>query len=262
MWYRCARKSFLNAVHPLEFFSRSTFILKRRLPIPKFKKHVDPEFMLRKLPEEYSEYLVVETGDDREYPPVELILTDTVEDVGQPGQIVKIEPILAYDLVILGKALYATPDNINKVQLLPEDAIAKFSSLSAYKTMKQLGKKVLSVYMDMHESWTIEPWHIRTNFKLAGVQVLSADCIELPEKPISGPNLALEGKDFAIYLTINNSERIPIRCRLRHFTKIYSNRIVLPPDHDCVPSEPILPEQKELLDSIPLPVYVPDEKLA
>lgn len=53
-----------------------------------------------------------------------------------------------------------------------------------------------------------------------------------------------------------------MRCRLRHFTKIYSSRIVLPPDHDCVPSEPILPEQKELLDSIPLPVYVENEKFS
>lgn len=59
---------------------------------------------------------------------------------------------------------------------------------------------------------------------------------------------------------INNSERFPVRCRLRHFTKIYSNRIVLPPDHDCVPSEPIFPDQKELLDSIPLPIHVPEEK--
>lgn len=54
-------------------------------------------------------------------------------DVGQPGQIVKVKPLLAYDLVVLGKAMYATPENIKKVELLPEDAIGKFSSLTAYK---------------------------------------------------------------------------------------------------------------------------------
>lgn len=54
-------------------------------------------------------------------------------DIGQPGQIVEVKPILAYDLVVLGKALYATPENIKKVQLLPEDAIGKYSSLTAYK---------------------------------------------------------------------------------------------------------------------------------
>lgn len=68
--------------------------------------------------------------------------------------------------------------------------------------MKLLKNKVISVHMDMHEPWTIEPWHIRANFRLAGVQVLSEDFLELPEKPINGPNLSLEGKDFAIFVTV------------------------------------------------------------
>lgn len=84
--------------------------------------------------------------------------------------------------------------------------------------MKQLKSKVLSVYMDMHEPWTIEPWHIRANFRIAGIQILSEDCIELPEKPISGPNLDWEGKDFAIHLTVRCFMFLFWRCARMNFS--------------------------------------------
>lgn len=58
--------------------------------------------------------------------------------------------------------------------------------------------------MNMHEPWTIEQWHIRVTFRLNGVHILSDDCIELPENSINGPNLNLEGKDFAVHVTVNN----------------------------------------------------------
>lgn len=141
----------------------------------------------------------------------------------------------------------------------------------------------LPVFMNMHEPWTVEPWHIRVNFRLNGIQIMDDDCVELPNKP-SGPNLDLEGKDFVAYVTvsrcsprpgrihcgyatafillqINKSEKFPVRCRLRHFTKIYHQRIMLGPDHMCVSSEPIYPEQKEILDKIPLPKPPEDDKV-
>lgn len=70
-----------------------------------------------------------------------------------------------------------------------------------------LRKKTLSVYMNMHEPWTIEPWHIQTNYRLAGVHVLHEDCIKLPETPITGPNMNLEGKDFVIHVVVSANTR-------------------------------------------------------
>ncbi len=68
--------------------------------------------------------------------------------------------------------------------------------------MKSLRNKVLSVFMNMHEPWTIQPWHIRATFRIDGVQIANDDCIELPEPEISGPNLTWEGKDFVVFVKV------------------------------------------------------------
>ena len=59
--------------------------------------------------------------------------------------------------------------------------------------------------MNMQEPWTIETWHIRVNFRLAGVHILDDNCIELPKTVISGPNMNFEGKDFVIHVTVSTN---------------------------------------------------------
>lgn len=62
---------------------------------------------------------------------------------------------------------------------------------------------VVSVSLNIDEPWTIEPWHIRVSLRKMNVHVLRDDSIELPEKPISGPDLTLEGKSFVVYITVS-----------------------------------------------------------
>lgn len=62
-----------------------------------------------------------------------LITVGFVLDIGKPGQMVSVQPILGYELVILGQAMYATPENIAKIKLLSESEVDKYSSLTAYK---------------------------------------------------------------------------------------------------------------------------------
>lgn len=71
------------------------------------------------------------------------------------------------------------------------------------QTAKYLKKMVVSVSMNKDEPWTIEPWHIRVSLRKMNVNVLSDDSIELPEQPISGPDLTLEGKSFVVYITVS-----------------------------------------------------------
>lgn len=255
-------KPFLYLVSPTVLFYRNTIILKRRVPLPPMDKYKNEESVRRNLDKLHQEYELVENTNLKPKPKIDLILTQYIEDIGKPGQIVAIQPILAYDLVILGQAMYATPENLAKIHLISDSEVDKHSSLTAFKTLKILKKKTLSVFMNMHEPWTIEQWHIRVTFRLNGVHILSDDCIELPENSINGPNLNLEGKDFAVHVTINNCEKVAVRCRLHHYTMIHSKRIILPPDHECIPSEPIFPEQADLLNSIPLPEYVQKLNLA
>lgn len=233
---------------------RTTWILKRRVEPPAVPRYVDAE--RANLEDLYYEYLEVEQTDDRPRVPIKVVLTQFVEDVGKRGQIVEVDPIDGYtEYILTGKALYATPRNIAKQKMLSESEIGKYSSVTAFKTMKMLRSMTLSVYLNMHEPWTIEPWHIRVMLRQRGFHVLDDSCIKLPDKLIKGPNLEWEGKDFVVTVTINNCEKANIRCRLRHWTRTYSEKIVLPPNHECVPSEPIFPEQKEILDKIPLPIW-------
>lgn len=69
--------------------------------------------------------------------------------------------------------------------------------------MKYLKKLVVKVHMNKDEPWTIEPWHIRASLRKINVHVLNDVSIEIPEKPISGPDLTLEGKSFIVYITVS-----------------------------------------------------------
>lgn len=233
---------------------RNAWILKRRVEPPLHPRHVDTEKV--HLEDIYHEYLEVEQTDDRPREPIKVVLTEFVEDVGKRGQIVEVDPIDGYmEYILTGRALYATPRNIARQKVLSESEIGKHSSITAFKTMKMLKSITLSVYMNMNEPWTIEPWHIRVMLRQRGIQLMNDDCIKLPETPIKGPNMEWEGKDFVTTVKINNCEQADIRCRLRHWTRTYSERIVLPPNHECMPSDPIFPEQKEILDNLPLPIW-------
>lgn len=58
-------------------------------------------------------------------------------DVGKKGQIVKINSENAYEYIMFSKAFYATPENIAKVKKLADSEVDKYSSLTAYKVLKQ-----------------------------------------------------------------------------------------------------------------------------
>lgn len=67
--------------------------------------------------------------------------------------------------------------------------------------MNELSKFVLNISMNKENAWTIEPWHVRSAFRKAGVQVPET-AIEMPENVISGPDMNLEGKEFYVTVTV------------------------------------------------------------
>jgi len=236
--------------------SRNVYILKRQHEVPSPKKGSKTRWPPHPQKHEHTIYDMVVNTNAIKKPNIDVLLTTFVEDLGKAGQIVSLYPTYAYTHFLLpGLAVYPTPENIKKIRLLSEAELDKYSSVTAYKTMKMLKKVTLSVFMNMNEPWTIEPWNIKVALRKQGIQITDDHCIQIPEKPISGPDLQLEGKDFVSTVVINNLERADVRCRLRHFTSRYSDQIVLSPDHDCTPAEAIFPDQEELLKSIPLPEY-------
>lgn len=66
-----------------------------------------------------------------------------------------------------------------------------------------LQKFVLNISMNKENPWTLEPWHVSSAFRKAGVCVPQS-AITMPEHTINGPDMALEGKEFYVTVTVSS----------------------------------------------------------
>ncbi|XP_012235129.1 large ribosomal subunit protein bL9m [Linepithema humile] len=236
-----------NKVDCLSQQTRNTFILKRRHQPSFHKKNCRPKHLKTK----HYIYDLVEDTNTSKQEPLDLILTQYVAGLGSAGTRVTMRPKPAYSTLLLPKlADYATPENIEKYsKLVDQGDNMPFSSASVEGTIKYLSQKRISIVMSKDMPWTLEKWHIRTSFRKAAIY-LSEDTITMPEKPISGPNLEIEGKEFFVTLTINNREQVKVRCCLHHWTPDKAAQICID-EFWKLPTEPIFPENKPILDSLP-----------
>ncbi|CAH1117335.1 unnamed protein product [Phaedon cochleariae] len=227
---------------------RTTYILRRKHPTQLHAKGENPKTLRSR----HYIYEVVEDTTSVKHPNLDVILTSYVEGYGNVGDRVSVRPNFAYNNLLLpGLAVYASPENLEKFQNKQDDKdIIRYSSANALYTVKSLQRVLLSVIMNMEMPWTLKPWHISTSFRKCGY-VVPEDTITLPEQPISGPNMDLENKEFAITVTINNKEKVDVRCRIHHWSTDISERIPHTPQFWETPSEPILPEQAPILEAIP-----------
>ncbi|XP_014228939.1 39S ribosomal protein L9, mitochondrial [Trichogramma pretiosum] len=243
-------KSLLNATpNLLPQQTRTTIILKRVYPIRLHKKGSGG----RRLEKKDFIYKRVD-GDKKKQAPLSIILTQYVEGVGEKGDKVNMKRQKAYTHFLLpGLAVYASPENMKKYYIEQDDEKTN-SSLYAPNAVKVLSRCCLIVNLSVDNPWTIEKWHIRANFRKMNVFVTD-DAITLPEKPISGPNLDYEGKEFYITLTINKTETVKVRCKIHHDTFIYSKELPLVPEYWKIPGKAIFEEDQEILDSLPRPKW-------
>ncbi|XP_029174148.1 39S ribosomal protein L9, mitochondrial [Nylanderia fulva] len=228
--------------------TRNTFILKRRYPVPLNPKKGRPH----RFRSRHFIYDLVENTDVKRKKPLDLILTEYVAGLGNAGTRVSMHPTMAYPKLLLPKlADYATPENIEKYTKLAVDQQDKtpFSSATVERTMKILSTKRISIVMSKEVPWTLEKWHIRASFRKVGIFV-PEETIMMPQKAISGPNLDIEGKEFYITITINNREQVKVRCSIHHWASELAGRINVV-DFWKLPAEPIFPEDKPILDSLP-----------
>lgn len=232
-------------------FLQNTFILKRRYQVPLYPKKGKAHRMRSR----HFIYDLVEDKNMRRKELLDLILTQYVAGLGNAGTRVSLHPNIAYPKLLLPKlADYATPENIEKYTKVAEDQQDEtpFSSATVEKTIKILSTKRISIIMSKEVPWTLEKWHVRASFRKVSI-IVPEDTITMPEKPISGPNLDIEGKEFYITLTINNREQVKVRCCIHHWASELAGRIFVD-DFWKLPAEPIFPEDKPILDSLP-PCY-------
>jgi len=241
--------SFLTANICLHEQIRTTYVLKRRFAPLLHKKGSAPKPLKGK---HYVYDLIKDTSVERQ-PDVDVILTTNIEGLGNTGEKVSVKAKDAYNNLLLpGLAVYASNENIEKYKdlLLNAEEKVKFSSVTAPLTMRSLSLMTLSVVMNKDNPWTIQPWHIRTSFRKCGF-VVPEDAITIPEIPIKGSDMNLEGKEFYVTITINNIEKVNVRCRLHHWSTNIVDRI--PHEHNFweQSKEPIHPEFEEILNEIP-----------
>jgi len=240
MW----KRSWTPFVKNPEFFQqlRTTFVVKRvnEAPLPS----------VRRAPSLRARHFVYETLEDNN-PKVEemqILLKKYVEDVGMPGDLVTLKPKTARYLILTKAATYKSPENIEAAgEVRSEDS---YSSIYAATTVKLLSKFILNISMNAHEPWTLEPWHIRSAFRKAHIHVPDY-AFTMPRDTINGPDMELEGKEFIITVTLNKTEKVPVRCRIHHWSTKKEQRLAPIRDHWRFPAETIFPEDKILGEQLP-----------
>lgn len=239
-------------------------MLKRRTAVPLAKKNQKPS----KLRGRHFNYELIEDQNIKKQPNIEVILKTYVEGVGRQGEIVSVRPSVAYNRLLLPDlAAYVTPSNVEKYSVQEKEISEqeKHSSQFAqrvrtkcvtlkaldinhenFQTINMLKKKVFGIIMNKDHPWEIEPWHIRASLRKAGYYILNDSSIELPKQKITGPDLNKEGKMFNVTVTINNTEKAVIKCRIHHWSTDPTGKLPYVPEFHKIRAEPLfgLEEQK------------------
>lgn len=215
---------------------QNTFILKRRWSPGLHKANQKPH----KLRGRHYVYDLIEDTTVKKRPNLEVVLTAFVEGIGDKGDIVSLKQNIAYNKLLLpGLAVYKTPENQARYTKTADekDSIAH-SSPFAQRTVNVLENRILAVVMNKDNSWVVEPWHIRASLRKIGVNAVE-EAIELPEEPITGPDLLKQNKEFDVYVTVNRLERAKVRCRIHHWSSEPSERLPHVHEHWKDPAEPL-----------------------
>lgn len=213
-------------------------MLKRRWPLKLHKKNGKPD----KLRGRHFVYDLIEDTSMRPQINLELILTSFVEGVGQKGDVVTVKHNFGYNKLLLpGLAVYKTPENLEKYasnrQMTQTDE-EKHSSPYAERTVNVLQSLVFNLVMNKDHPWTVEKWHIRASFRKMNIYVPD-ECIELPEEPITGPDMNKQNKEFFVTVTINNLEKARVKFRIHHWATEPSERLPYVYEFWKQPTEPI-----------------------
>lgn len=225
----------------------SPFIVGPFLQAPRYKE-----------PRPIGDFLFEKVTDEpEESATLKLILLKAVDELGVAGDIVEVDRDHArFHLLSSQTAVYASEFNLQKYRELIDSGDADQSAPSSAfvkSTMKRLASEVIVVVVNDSHPWTITEDHVRIAFRTAGYRVRN-ESITLPETAITGPDVeGKQGKDFAVTLTINGRERVNVRCMLHHAG------LPLRLDWNMTPRFILLPEQKQLLGS--MPVNEPEEDL-
>jgi len=183
---------------------------------------------------------------------VKVILLRNVDDFGKKGQIVTAKFKKAHKFLLLpGFAVYHNEENLELLKdiVIPEDQ-ELYSSPTVRRFRNFYSKRAFDVCMNGNTPWTIEKWHIKAALRRHAVWV-DEEHIDIPGGQISGPDQSLEEKEFVAVLTINNHEKLDLRCRIHHLPTEDSEPLVPRPlSWHIKLAEPVWEEERQRLADI------------
>jgi len=225
----------------------------------------------------YRRYQVCqeETEADETVPPIQIILTKSIEEFGNRGQVLTMPSDKAHkELLYHGLAVYASPDNMKTYKdiLIPEDAV-QFSSKAVQQSYSELSRKVICLHMHDTNPWSLEAWHLRLALRRHGVAVDTPDeCLSF--RPLKGPSPSLQGREMIVRLKVNSFEDIRLRVVIYQtssdlggdvanddadeevdgagdFQDILAKEEIPPPGWEWMFNPPVFEEEREELAQIP-----------
>lgn len=186
--------------------------------------------------------LVRDTNLDKQ-PDLRLVLTSYVAGVGKKGDEVLVRPQFGYNHLLLpGYAVYSAA-GIAPLTKATQTTSDEYSSPHVQRTMNKLGSMLLNVVMNKDVPWTLEKWHLRVAFRKAGYH-MPDEAITLPEQPVSGPDLSLQGKHFYVTVKINQQEQVRVKCCIHHWSTKIVDRLPYVFEFWKEPTEPLFPNDE------------------
>jgi hypothetical protein len=181
-------------------------------------------------------------------PPVKVILMENIDGLGGIGDVVECQADVArFNVILSRKGVYACDFNLKYYRNLIEGSKSdlKPSSILSPFTRKQILQSVFSVFVNDKNNWTIEKRHVMIALRQSGL-VAPPESIEMPPQSITGPDLTNQYKVFLPHVTINNKERVPVKCMIVHLNQklkleYYAGQLTA-----------LFPEDQPLLDSLPI----------
>lgn len=243
---------------------RNTFKFSRRLQLPKeydkkpcinpyivgdYIKDVNPQPEYQEVYNLYDHKNIIDT-EKEEKADVKVILLENIDGIGAVGDVIDVPwKIARFKLIMSKKATYASEFNLRWYRELIENKgsnALRPSSIESPFTKRGLTSHVFILLMSNNQPWTIEPHHLQTAMRKAGVFVARSESIILPEVPITGPDMDKQLKVLVATVVINNHERVPTRFVITH------KSVPLKQQYWAGWLDPVLPEQKSILETLPI----------
>uniref|UniRef100_A0A8D1AE09 Large ribosomal subunit protein bL9m n=1 Tax=Sus scrofa TaxID=9823 RepID=A0A8D1AE09_PIG len=198
--------------------SRSTVIVERWWKVPLAGEGRKPRLHRR-----HRVYKLVEDTKHRPKDNLELVLTQSVEELGVRGDLVSVKKSVGRNrLLPQGLAVYASPENKKLFEeeklLRQEGKLEKLQTKAGEATVKFLRRCHLEVGMKNNVKWELNPEIVARHFLRNLGVVVAPHALKLPEEPIT------QRGEYWCEVTVNGLDTVRVPMSVVNFERPKTKR--------------------------------------